>query len=58
VTDLGKSLRLEIAAEGVESRFQENFLKSLSCDQAQGFLYGKPMPAARFEMLIRHKLAV
>ena len=51
-------LRVEITAEGVETRYQENFLKTLSYEQVQGFLYGKPMPAFRFEMLIRHELSV
>lgn len=44
IVALGRSLNLEIVAEGVETVDQQNFLTSLGCDSLQGFLLGRPMP--------------
>ena len=38
-------LGLKVVAEGVEDKAQEQIIKALGCDHAQGFLYGKPQPA-------------
>ena len=38
-------LGLKVTAEGVEDKAQEQIIKTLGCDHAQGFLYGKPQPA-------------
>lgn len=43
IVTLADSLNIEILAEGVESRRQEEVLMQLGCDYAQGYLYGKPM---------------
>ncbi|MCM8712063.1 EAL domain-containing protein [Clostridium sp. SYSU_GA19001] len=40
---LGKSLKLEIVAEGVETQRQADFFKENACDELQGYFYGKPM---------------
>lgn len=45
ILGLGESLGLEVVAEGVETPEQAALLDRLGCRQAQGFLYGKPMPA-------------
>ncbi len=44
IVALGRSLNLEIVAEGVETLAQQEFLTSLGCDSLQGFLLGRPMP--------------
>ena len=40
---LGKSLGLQIVAEGVETEFQAKWLKENECDIAQGYFYAKPL---------------
>ncbi len=42
---LGHSFDLTVVAEGVESAQIGNLLRALGCDQAQGYLYGRPQPA-------------
>ncbi len=42
---LAHSLKLKVVAEGVETEEQAQALRELHCDQAQGFLYSKPVPA-------------
>ncbi len=49
---MGKSLKLKIVAEGVETESQLQFLRVLECDEAQGFLFGRPMPAAEARALL------
>ena len=43
---LGKTLGVTITAEGVETRAQAQILRKAGCDQAQGFLLGRPLSAA------------
>jgi len=42
---LGRDLRLKVVAEGVESEEQAKILRLLKCDELQGFLFAKPLPA-------------
>ena len=42
---LGRSLGMRVTAEGVETRRQLQFLEEEGCDEIQGFLVGRPMPA-------------
>ncbi len=50
---LGHNLGLKVVAEGVESAQQVDYLRNNGCDELQGFYYGRPMPAAEFEQLLR-----
>lgn len=52
VITLAHNLRLKVVAEGVETEEQLNFLKNLKCDEWQGFLCSKPVPAKAFERLV------
>ena len=49
IINLAHSLRLKAIAEGVETEQQSHLLRLLSCDEMQGFLLSKPLPAALFE---------
>ena len=46
---LSHSLKLKVVAEGVETEEQANLLRSLRCDEMQGYLFSKPVPADIFE---------
>jgi diguanylate cyclase (GGDEF)-like protein/PAS domain S-box-containing protein len=46
---LGRSLKLEIVAEGVERETQRSFLVKGGCSALQGYLLGRPMPIRDFE---------
>ncbi len=49
IISLGRTLSLEIVAEGVETEEQFSLLKSLGCDIFQGYYFSKPLPAEEFE---------
>lgn len=49
VVALAKSLSMEVICEGVETEEQADFLASIDCNYAQGYLYARPMPLAEFE---------
>lgn len=53
IIDMAHRLELDVIAEGVETTAQQEFLASHQCDQFQGFLYGRPMPAAELLKRLR-----
>jgi diguanylate cyclase (GGDEF)-like protein/PAS domain S-box-containing protein len=48
IVAIAHGLDLEVVAEGVETREQEEFLRSLGCDRVQGYLYSPPLPPDEF----------
>lgn len=52
IIQLGQTLGLNIVAEGIETQAQANYLREYQCDEAQGFLFSRPLPAYDFEKLL------
>ena len=49
VVKLGQALGLAVIAEGIETPLQLSRLRELGCDKGQGYLFGRPRPAALIE---------
>lgn len=53
VVRMAKWLGVRVIAEGVETKEQADFLRSIGCDCMQGFLYSRPLPEAEYIQLLR-----
>jgi len=54
---MARGLDIEVAAEGVETIPQLEFLRSCNCDLAQGFLISRPMQADKITRILRSEIA-
>jgi diguanylate cyclase (GGDEF)-like protein len=52
IVTLAHNLRLQVVAEGVETEEQLRFLHLLRCDEVQGYLFSKPLPAEGLEQVL------
>lgn len=52
VTAMAHNMGMKVLAEGVETEDQLSFLRSEHCDEAQGYFFGKPLPAEEFAELV------
>jgi diguanylate cyclase (GGDEF)-like protein/PAS domain S-box-containing protein len=51
--DMAHALQMSVVAEGVETAEVLDFLRAASCDEAQGYLLGRPLPLAELRALLR-----
>ncbi|KEO90202.1 hypothetical protein EH31_08925 [Erythrobacter longus] len=54
---VARALQMDVTAEGVETNDQADLVRLAGCDQIQGWLYYKPMPAAQIDALIDRQTA-
>jgi EAL domain-containing protein (putative c-di-GMP-specific phosphodiesterase class I) len=52
IVALAHSLGMKVIAEGVETKEQLNFLRSINCDQIQGFYFSPPLQIDRLQQLL------
>jgi diguanylate cyclase (GGDEF)-like protein/PAS domain S-box-containing protein len=50
---MGRSLKLRVVAEGVETQQELDFLKAHQCDEAQGYYFSPPVPPQKFAQLLK-----
>ena len=53
IINMVNELDMEIIAEGVETREEADFLKKVSCDMAQGYLFDRPLEKESYEVVLR-----
>lgn len=52
IIDMARNFDLQVIAEGIETEAEYNYLCSEQCNEAQGYLFGAPMPVSQFESLL------
>jgi diguanylate cyclase (GGDEF)-like protein len=52
IINMGRSLNLQVVAEGVETLKELEFLQGQRCDEAQGYYFSRPVPAEQFAILL------
>ncbi len=57
IVNLAKALDIFVVAEGVETEEQAARLQALGCNEAQGYLFSRPMPAADIAEILRTSVA-
>jgi len=57
VIGLGRSLKLRVVAEGVETQEQMAFLQAHQCDEAQGYYFSRPVLPQQFAKLLETGIA-
>jgi EAL domain-containing protein (putative c-di-GMP-specific phosphodiesterase class I) len=56
IVALGHNLGKRVVAEGVETRGQIDFLRSIACDELQGFYFSRPLPSGEFAAFYRNPM--
>ena len=57
IVGIGRSMGMEVMAEGVEHESQLQQVALAGCQTVQGYLFGRPMPVAQFQRILRSRLA-
>jgi diguanylate cyclase (GGDEF)-like protein/PAS domain S-box-containing protein len=52
IISMGRSLKLRVVAEGVETQDEMAFLQAHQCDEAQGYYFSRPVPPQQFAKLL------
>ena len=55
IIHMARSLGLQTIAEGVETESQLGYLRDQQCDEAQGYLFSKPLAADQFDALLQQR---
>lgn len=55
IISMANHLNLKVIAEGVETRYELDFLQDKGCPLYQGYLFSKPVPNDQFKILLRNK---
>jgi EAL domain-containing protein (putative c-di-GMP-specific phosphodiesterase class I) len=58
IITLGRSLRLRVVAEGIETRRQLLFMRANNCPEGQGYFFSRPVTADDFAVLLKSRFAV
>jgi EAL domain-containing protein (putative c-di-GMP-specific phosphodiesterase class I) len=53
IVSMGRSLKHLVVAEGIETNEQRTYLQAHHCEQGQGYLFSRPLPAAQFAVLLQ-----
>jgi diguanylate cyclase (GGDEF)-like protein len=53
IISVSRALSLDVIAEGVETKEQLATLRSMNCDEIQGYFFSKPLPADKFEKMLK-----
>jgi EAL domain-containing protein (putative c-di-GMP-specific phosphodiesterase class I) len=57
IISMGRSLKLRVVAEGVETQEELTFLQAHQCDEAQGYYFSRPVPPKQFAKLLETGIA-
>jgi EAL domain-containing protein (putative c-di-GMP-specific phosphodiesterase class I) len=55
IVSMAKALEMRVVAEGVETQEQVQILQTLSCDEIQGYVVSKPLPAKAIPALLHER---
>lgn len=58
IVAMGHSLDLRVVAEGVETAEQSGYLRATGCDEAQGYLFSRPVPSDELNVLLLYNPAL
>ncbi|MCP4326380.1 MAG: EAL domain-containing protein [Alteromonadales bacterium] len=56
IISLANAMNLKVIAEGVETIEQKEFLQEKGCNEIQGYLYSKPIPADEIEIYLKKNI--
>lgn len=55
IVNLGQNLKMEVVAEGVETKAQQEYLKAMGCEYAQGYLFSRPLEKNAVESILTNQ---